>query len=264
MSNEFNTGGLNHLFNIVKQITDIGQEVASDVQSEYVDDDEVEPAFLANELNLPASVVPITVMFSDLRGFTTLVEEYAPDQVIRQLNEYFACMTRIIAEHDGILDKYIGDEIMAYFESSNPMEYSRAAYKATCAGIEMIYELEKLNNRWKKRGWPTLKNGIGINSGPVLKGRIGSMIKNETTIIGDTVNVASRLQTLTKEYHQRLLISGETQKLIQGEVPMKSLGSVPIRGKRKTVSVYAVEWEKRPSQRNSFSPGLKFNLPQSL
>jgi adenylate cyclase len=195
----------------------------------------------AGEIEHAASVVPVTVMFTDLRDFTGLVEECPPNQVVRQLNEYFSSMTRIIVKHDGILDKYMGDEIMAYFECQNPLEYSQAAYKAVCAGVEMLKTLEELNERWRERGWPELKSGIGINSGPVLKGNIGSMVKMDTTIIGDTVNLASRLQQLNKEYDARLLISASTYKLVQGEFPVRSLGDIAIRGRRKSTVVYEVD-----------------------
>lgn len=192
------------------------------------------------DMNTSALVVPVTVMFVDLRDFTSFVEEYPPRQVIHQLNEYFSCMTRIIVEHGGTLDKYMGDEIMAYFECENPMEYIGTATDAVLAGIEMAHALKELNQLWESRGWPTLKSGIGINSGPVLKGTIGSMVKIETTIIGDTVNVASRLQQLNKEYDSQLLISGSTYKLVQDSVSAQLLGDLQIRGRKKPLTVYAL------------------------
>lgn len=201
---------------------------------------------LAFDIETTASMVPVTVMFADLRGFTGLVEEYPPNQVIHQLNEYFSSMTRIIVEHGGILDKYMGDEIMAYFEAQNPLEYCKSAYCAVFAGIRMMETLERLNKKWDQRGWPVLQSGIGINSGPVLKGNIGSMVKMETTIIGDAVNVASRLQQMNKDLGSRLLMSGSTQQLVQGEFPVRSMGELSVRGRRKPVTVYELDLKAYP------------------
>lgn len=251
MANESNYPYIGNLFAMFRQLGDASQELLGGLEAycshrNRVSGDSTRD-FLRNtfvetgEIEHAASVVPVTVMFSDLRDFTGLVEEYPPNQVVRQLNEYFSCMTRIIIAHDGILDKYMGDEIMAYFECQNPLEYSRVTCKAVCAGIEMLRMLEVLNHQWRQRGWPELKSGIGINSGPVLKGNIGSKIKLETTIIGDTVNVASRLQQLNKDYNASLLISASTYKLVQGEFSVRSLGDLPIRGRRKSMVVYSVE-----------------------
>lgn len=189
-----------------------------------------------------AIVVPVTVMFADLRGFTSLVEAYPPNQVVQQLNEYFTCMSRILVNHGAIVDKYMGDEIMAYFEAANPLEYSLMAQNAVKAGITMVNALKHLNQMWEARGWPTLACGIGLNSGPVLKGSIGSTIKHETTIIGDTVNVASRLQHLNKEYDATIIISPSTAKLVQGSFDLQELGEVQLRGKSQRLRIYA--WQE--------------------
>jgi adenylate cyclase len=194
-----------------------------------------------NEIDAVAFVAPVTVMFIDLRNFTALVESQPPTQVVNQLNEYFSVMTRIIVNHDGILDKYMGDAIMAYFECQNPLEYRKAAYNAVSAGIEMMQALEELNQIWQARGWPLLKSGIGINSGPVLKGNIGSVVKQEITIIGDTVNVASRLQELSKTTETAFLISESTYKLVHGEFSIRAFGNVRLRGKKKRLMVYEVQ-----------------------
>jgi class 3 adenylate cyclase len=249
------------LFNVLHQVAQMGREVALEVESlnaaslESDEADSVECHDLpsvAFDIEFAACVEPVTVMFADLRGFTALVEDYPPNQVVRQLNEYFSSMTRIIVEHGGILDKYMGDEIMAYFECHGPLEYSKAASRAVCAGIKMIKTLERLNQQWQLCGWPVLQSGVGINSGPVLKGNIGSIVKLETTIIGDTVNVASRLQQMNKDYGSRLLISGNTYKLLQGEFPVRSLGDLAIRGRRKTTVVYEIELQA--SARSSTAP----------
>ncbi len=240
--------GMNNLFSLVRQVTNVSCDVWQDVEmmSALGIQDEIEKDLLfqlpsvTSEVECSVSVVPVTVMFVDLRNFTAMVEEYPPNQVVRQLNEYFSRMTRIIVEHHGILDKYMGDEIMAYFEAGSPLEYASAARRAVSAGVRMIETLEKLNVEWAERGWPVLRSGIGINSGPVLKGNIGSMIKMDTTIIGDTVNVASRLQQLNKDYDARLLISGTTHKMIQGEFEVRSLGEQSIRGKRQPVGIFEI------------------------
>ncbi len=249
MSNEDSSLHFGSLFNLLRQVTTISRDAAREVETYYLakirEENEKELLYQLPSVGLEgeniACVVPVTVMFVDLRNFTAMVEEYPPNQVVRQLNEYFSSMTRIIVEHGGILDKYMGDEIMAYFECQSPLEYPKAANNAVCAAIKMIQVLERLNATWQQRGWSPLKSGIGINSGPVLKGNIGSMVKMETTIIGDTVNVASRLQQMNKEYDARLLISASTYNLIQGEFPVRSLGELAIRGKRKLVGVYELD-----------------------
>lgn len=204
-----------------------------------------------------ATVVPVTVMFADLRGFTSLVEAYPPNQVVQQLNEYFTCMSRILVNHGATVDKYMGDEIMAYFEASNPLEYTMMAQNAVKAGITMINALKHLNSVWEGRGWPTLSCGIGLNSGPVLKGRIGSTVKHDTTIIGDTVNVASRLQHLNKEYDAPLIISQATAKLVHNTVELKELGDIQLRGKKQSLRIYA--WQG--STEKPVEPELKPDLP---
>jgi class 3 adenylate cyclase len=240
------------LYNLLRQIASINLETEQIVEAMQEpttapqasgSDPYAQYAAASQNYESSAAVVPVTVMFADLRNFTALVEEYPPNQVIRQLNEYFSCMTRIIVEHGGVLDKYMGDEIMAYFESQNPLEYSKAASQAVLSGIKMIEALKFLNQRWSQRGWPTLKSGIGLNSGPVLKGNVGSMVKLETTIIGDTVNVASRLQQLNKAHDTCFLISANTYKLVQGSFPVRSLGDISIRGRSKSVNVYEIDFQ---------------------
>lgn len=248
MSQESHFSHFGGILNLLRQVAAVGHGTSqmlaaaaeTPVNTEIDGDLLYQLPSVSSEMDTTASVVPVTVMFIDLRGFTALVEEYPPNQVICQLNEYFSSMTRIIVEQGGILDKYMGDEIMAYFECQTPLDYPKAANKAVYAGICMIQALEKLNARWRHRGLPMLKSGIGINSGPVLKGNIGSMIKLETTIIGDTVNVASRLQHLNKDYDARLLISASTYQLIQGKIPIRFLGQLPIRGRRQPVEVYEI------------------------
>lgn len=248
------------LYNLLRQIASINLETEQMVEAiqethPAAQSAEADPMvqYIASSPHFEsgAAVVPVTVMFADLRNFTTLVEEYPPNQVIRQLNEYFSCMTRIIVEHGGVLDKYMGDEIMAYFESQNPLEYAKAASQAVLSGIKMIEGLQLLNQRWAQRGWPVLRSGIGLNSGPVLKGNVGSAVKLETTIIGDTVNVASRLQQLNKEHETCFLISGNTHKLVQGNFPVRSLGDVSIRGRSKTVNVFEIDFQALAAMNDS-------------
>ncbi len=249
-SHQSHTGSL---FNLLRHPSSaINHDMAREVEAYYAGNPltspvkvlpRTQPQTMALEVEAAASVKPVTVMFVDLRDFTAMVEQYPPNQVVRQLNEYFSCMTRIIVNYGGILDKYMGDEIMAYFECHNPLDYARAAQQAVMASLEMLYALEQLNQQWQQRGWPPLKSGIGINSGPVVKGNIGSMVKLETTIIGDTVNVASRLQHLNKDFNTRLLISAATFKLIQGQFPVRSLGDVSIRGRSKPLGVFEVNLE---------------------
>ncbi|MGH8247811.1 MAG: adenylate/guanylate cyclase domain-containing protein, partial [Gammaproteobacteria bacterium] len=133
----------------------------------------------------------ITVLFSDIRSFTTLTEQREPEDLVLQLNEYFGEMTEVVLEHGGIVDKFIGDGILALFGA--PIPLARDSEAAVGAAVAMLESLKRLNEKWAARGWPALQIGIGINTGEAIVGSIGSRRKREFTALGDTVNVASRI-----------------------------------------------------------------------
>ena len=180
----------------------------------------------------------MSVLFSDIRGFTSVSERGQPEEILAQLNEYFSRMVPIVFAHKGTLDKFVGDMIMALFGA--PVEDEQHADHAVQAAVEMVRELEALNEEWRRAGRPELDIGIGINSGDMVAGNVGSESIMSYTVIGDQVNLGARLESLNKEYGTRILISDTTRALLGGTYDLKPLGSVTVKGKTRPVDIYEV------------------------
>ena len=180
----------------------------------------------------------MTVLFSDLRGFTTASEKGAPEDVVAQLNEYFSAMVDVVFRHHGTLDKFVGDMVMALFGA--PLPDARHADHAVAAALEMSRVLEALNDRWRIAGKPPLDLGIGINSGEMIAGNIGSDAIMSYTVIGDAVNLGARLESLNKEYGTRILISAETRSRLTTGVQTRRIGDVVVKGRTQAVEVFEV------------------------
>ncbi|NDC37885.1 MAG: adenylate/guanylate cyclase domain-containing protein [Proteobacteria bacterium] len=178
----------------------------------------------------------VTVLFSDIRGFTTAAEKLAPEVVVELLNQYFERMVEVIFKHGGTLDKFIGDGVMVIFGA--PAEDNHQEEHAVRAALEMLKEVAALSAQWQKAYGFELKIGIGINTGSAIVGNIGSTKRLEYTAIGDTVNLASRLQAATKEQNTALLFSDFTHSGIRGVIASERLGAITIRGKSEPVTVY--------------------------
>lgn len=181
----------------------------------------------------------ITVLFSDIRGFTALSERMPPHQVVQILNEYLAEMTEVVVAHGGIVDKYVGDALMAVWGA--PLPCDDGPQRAVRTALEMIEALERLNDRWASTGFGPLDIGIGINTGEAVSGNIGSPRKMDYTVIGGTVNLASRLEGLTKDLQIRLIIGEETAKRLGSEFSVRHLPPAAVRGVSEPVSIYTVE-----------------------
>ncbi|MGE0685099.1 MAG: adenylate/guanylate cyclase domain-containing protein, partial [Candidatus Binatia bacterium] len=181
-----------------------------------------------------------TVFFADIRGFTTLSEQLPPPELIQLLNAYLGRMSRIIENEKGVIDKYIGDEVMAIFGA--PLPQADHAVHAVTAALGMLRELALFNNEQRATsvGAPLLRIGIGIASGPVVAGNVGSPERLNYTVLGDTVNLASRLQELTKEYGVPLLISGTTYERVAIKFPCRLLGKSTVRGRQEETVLYTV------------------------
>ena len=179
-----------------------------------------------------------TLLFTDIRGFTGMSETMAPEDVVALLNEYFEAMTTIILDHGGTIDKFMGDAIMAVFGA--PIPRDDHAERCVQAAVEMRKALRSLQARWEAEGKPRFDTGIGINTGQVLVGNIGSARRMEYTAIGDAVNLASRIEGLTKEYGGGILISEATYERVRDVVEAQPLGAVPVRGKARPVQLYRV------------------------
>ncbi len=178
----------------------------------------------------------LTVMFSDIRDFTSLSEGLTPDELVHLLNQYLSAMTDVLFRNMGTLDKYIGDAIMAFWGSPYPQK-DHAACACRCA-LEMVAALDDLNRKWEKQGQRTIAIGIGLNSGPVNVGNMGSDKRLAWTVMGDNVNLASRLEGMTKQYRSRVIISEGTYSEVASEFVAREVDRIRVKGKKHPVVIY--------------------------
>ena len=183
----------------------------------------------------------VSVMFADVRGFTSMSENMAPERVVEILNEYFTRVTDVIFDNGGTLDKYIGDAVMAVFGA--PLSKGNDAAGAVRAAIEIQRLLAERNRDAAEREWPELRVGIGVNTGIVTAGNIGSPKRLDYTVIGDAVNTASRL--MSNALGGQILISLDTAAEIGGDVDMKPLAPLMVKGKSAPIQVFEVDWRGR-------------------
>ena len=181
----------------------------------------------------------MTVLFSDIRGFTTFSEQGEPEAIVQQLNEYFSRMVHVVFEHRGTLDKFVGDAVMALFGA--PLDDPDHAEHAVQAALAMLKELDELNRGWAAEGRPTLAIGVGVNTGDMVAGNIGSESIMSYTVIGDAVNLGSRLESLNKQYGTSVIISAATRERLQGRYDIRALGGVVVKGKSQMVSIFEVK-----------------------
>ena len=195
----------------------------------------------------------ITVLFCDIRGFSTMSEGMRPEDVVELLNEYFERMVEIVFRHQGTLDKFLGDGLMVIFGA--PQEDPDQEEHAIRAAIEMQREVGELRKKWQLEGRAQLRVGIGINSGPAIVGNIGSSRRMEYTAIGDTVNVAARLETATKDLGAEILVSEYTFNAVRGAFDLRRMGPIQVKGRGDTVQVYALAGGPEPARECSAAAG---------
>src|SRR4029079_10932836 len=171
----------------------------------------------------------VSILFSDLRGFTTLSEQMEPGRIAAHLNEYFDAMTTAIFAHRGMINDFVGDAVMAVFGA--PIDDPEHAVNALQSALAMDRALEALNARWQAAGLPSLRMGIGIHTGSVFAGNVGGRDRMKYTVIGDPVNVASRVEGLNKELSTTLLITEETLAAIGDRRPVRDCGLVAVKGR---------------------------------
>jgi adenylate cyclase len=180
----------------------------------------------------------MTVLFCDIREFTTVSEKGEPEAIVAQLNEYFSRMVPIVFAHKGTIDKFVGDMIMALFGA--PLDDPDHPDHAVETALAMSAELAQLNREWTAKGRPTLDIGIGINTGDMVAGNLGSEDIMSYTVIGDQVNLGARLESLNKDFHTRVIVSDATRTALKGHYDIHALGEVVVKGKSVPVKIFSV------------------------
>jgi len=212
------------------------------------------------KLKLGGDKKVLSVLFSDIRGFTSLAEEMEPEILVTLLNEYLTEMTNVVFELDGLLDKYIGDAIMAVFGA--PLEQDDHPLRACDTALKMLDRLATMQHRWRAEGIPGLDIGIGINTGPMVVGNMGSERRFDYTVMGDAVNLASRLEGINKEYGTQVVISEFTYGWVKDDFFCRELDAVRVKGRVRPVKIYellASRSDKDPRVEiiEPFTQGLK-------
>ena len=184
----------------------------------------------------------ITVLFADIREFTTISEALSPEEVVELLREYFNTMVPIVLKHGGTLDKYVGDALMGLF--GVPLPHEDHATRAVRAALEMVAQLPVLSPKWEARTGRPLRIGVGISTGEAVVGIMGADYRHEYSAIGDTVNLASRLEGLTKELKALVVMSHFTAAEVEGEFQVRQLSELQVKGRQERVRVFAVDGER--------------------
>ena len=198
----------------------------------------------------------VTVLFSDIRGFTTISERFSPETIVNILNKYLGPMTKIVLSNKGTLDKYIGDAIMAIYNA--PLDIEDHAFLACKTALEMINELDNVNREFKELGFPPIDIGIGIHTGDVIVGNMGTDIRFDYTAIGDTVNLSSRLESLNKLYKTHIIVSESTKiKIINNSFKFRQLDMIKVKGKNIPIVIYELNQDLKEEVINMFHEALK-------
>jgi adenylate cyclase len=257
------TGELGHSFNLMTEKLDkayqqikgyalkavIAQHKEQKIRNifqKYVPKSVIEDFFANPESMLVGDNRVVAILFSDIRGFTTLSEGRPPGEVVESLNDYFSRMVDVILQHHGTVDKYIGDAIMAIFGA--PEKYEDMAFRSVTSAFEMLDALAFFNEAQRKVNRPPYRIGIGINYGVVTVGNIGSEKKMEYTVIGEMVNRASRIEGLTKIYHEEVIISESVQRSLKGVLPCRQIETVIVKGEKRPMRIYTPRRALEPDE----------------
>jgi adenylate cyclase len=205
------------------------------------------------EIVLAGEEKTATVVFTDIRNFTGLTANQPSAEVLAWLNDYFTAMSGVIDRHRGFINKFIGDGMMIVFGVPLAGDPREDACRAVRAGLEMLDRVEALNVEQQGTGRPHLGIGVGIHTGPLTAGNVGAQNRLEYSVIGETVNLASRLESLCKEFKSPLILSPTTEELVRGDFPTAPLGETQVRGFEGKIKIYTV----RPAARAGADPGEK-------
>lgn len=222
--------------------------------SRFIAPEMVDQIVNTQDLNLLNKRANLTILFSDIRGFTTLSEKLSPEGVVSLLNPYLEAMTAVIHKHGGTVDKYEGDAIVAFF--GEPVPFEDHAARAVRTAVDMLKALDDLSAKWlaEKKVEKRFNIGIGLNSGDVFVGMLGSKERINYTIIGDNANLAARLQDLTKTYAWPILVSESTYQSVQDEFDAEFADAVTVKGKTKPVNTYKIMGRKGAPESEKVHP----------
>ena len=269
------TGKLGHTFNLMTSelenayeqikgyafkavVAQTKEKKIRNIFQKYVPKDVIDQFFANPESMLVGENRILAILFSDIRSFTSISERLRPDEVVESLNQYFALMVDIVMSRNGVVDKYIGDAIMAFYGA--PVRHKDDALQSVLSGLDMVEALKDFN-RWEaKKGRPEFRIGIGINYGGVTVGNIGSEKKMDYTIIGDMVNLASRIEGLTKKYKEELIISESVYRKVQNDLQCRLLDRVVVKGKSQGIRIYSPRKKLTSKEENAWKyhqTGLK-------
>ncbi|MBU0970897.1 MAG: adenylate/guanylate cyclase domain-containing protein, partial [Proteobacteria bacterium] len=213
------------------------RELIKDVFGKYVDS-KIRDEILSGRVHLDGELKQATILFADLRNFTPLVAITPPKELIYVLNAYFQEMAEAIKENHGLILQFIGDEVEAVFGA--PIYQAGHELCAVKAALAMRHRLVRLNYRLAKEGIAPIAHGVGIHTGPVLAANIGTQDRSAYSLIGDTVNLASRIQDLTKELHTDILVSEAVQCLLVEEYEFCPMPEIRVKGKADPIRVFSV------------------------
>jgi adenylate cyclase len=261
------TGELGHTFNLMTSELDkandlvkgyalqavVAQHKEQKIRTmfqKYVPKAVIDQFFASPEEMLKGEDRIVALLFSDIRGFTTISEKLRPDEVVDSLNTYFSLMVDIVMRHHGMVDKYMGDAIMAIYGA--PERTRNEALEAVRSSFEMLENLRDFNKWQTEKGRPAFRIGIGINYGIVTVGNIGSEKKMDYTVIGDMVNLGSRLEGLTKEYDQPLIISESVASKVKEQFPCRLIDRVIVKGKTSGIGIFTVRKQLSAEQQHAW------------
>lgn len=205
----------------------------------YVGQAVMQDVLQKKSLELGGTLAHISVLFCDIRNFTSIAESLTPEKTVKMLNIYFSEIVQCIDSHKGYLDKYLGDGLLVVFGA--PVKVKEHAQHACLAALDFVNSLERVNEKLRKEELPQIDIGVGIHSGDAVVGNIGAAQRMEYSVIGDTVNVASRVERLTRDFDKKILLTQETVDLLSGEFELDSIGCHLVKGKKSEICLYELK-----------------------